>query len=50
MPALAVPNLANDRCEFSPYRWQQWYDIIHQHLGENETLFNIAAIIRFIRR
>ena len=20
--------------------WQQWHDIIHQHLGENETLFN----------
>ena len=39
MSALAVPNLANDRCEFSPYRWLQWHDIIHQH-RENETLFN----------
>lgn len=23
--------------------WQQWHDIIHQHLGENETLFNYCG-------
>lgn len=40
MSALAVPNLANDRCEFSPYRLAtvaRHYSSAH---GENETLFN----------
>lgn len=34
------PTLQMTAVNFHLIAWQQWYDIIHQHLGENETLFN----------
>lgn len=40
MSALAVPNLANDRCEFSPYRLATVARHYSSAPGENETLFN----------
>lgn len=40
MPALAVPNLANDRSEFSPYRLATVARHYSSAPGENETLFN----------
>ncbi|MDP4338554.1 DUF2877 domain-containing protein [Escherichia coli] len=34
------PTLQMTAVNFHLIAWQQWYGIIHQHLGENETLFN----------
>ncbi|HCO9546303.1 TPA: DUF2877 domain-containing protein, partial [Escherichia coli] len=34
------PTLQMNAENFHLIAWQQWHDIIHQHLGENETLFN----------
>ena len=34
------PTLQMTAVNFHLIAWQQWHDIIHQHLGENETLFN----------
>ncbi|MFV2738485.1 DUF2877 domain-containing protein, partial [Escherichia coli] len=34
------PTLQMTAVNFHFIAWQQWHDIIHQHLGENETLFN----------
>lgn len=34
------PTLQMTAVNFHLIAWLQWHDIIHQHLGENETLFN----------
>ena len=34
------PTMQMTALNFHLIAWQQWHDIIHQHLGENETLFN----------
>ncbi|STJ13099.1 protein [Escherichia coli] len=37
------PTLQMTAVNFHLIAWQQWHDIIHQHLGENETLFNYCG-------
>ncbi|HCO5730588.1 TPA: DUF2877 domain-containing protein [Escherichia coli] len=40
------PTLQMTAVNFHLIAWQQWHDIIHQHLGENETLFNYRGLLR----
>ncbi len=39
-PAYSHLPLQMTAVNFHLIAWLQWHDIIHQHLGENETLFN----------